>query len=133
MILANDTQQLFGTIKPPIGGPSDPGTGLSQLLVGGIRLALFFGGILLLGYLFYGAFLYISSGGDEEKVSAARKTMTYAIVGVVLLVVGLSIFSVVAGDVLGIIKRDAQGNIYFNLPTVGGTTPEECPPGEACP
>ncbi len=113
-------QQIFGTIKAPGPGLSDPGTGISQLLVGGIQFAFFIAAILLLGYLFYGAFLYITSGGEEEKATAARNTMTYAVLGMVLMVVGLSIFAFVAGNVLGIIQRDEKGNIYFKLPTIGG-------------
>ncbi len=113
-------QQIFGTIKAPGPGLSDPGTGISQLLVGGIQLAFFIAALLLLGYLFYGAFLYITSGGDEEKTTAARNTMTYAVLGMILMVVGLSIFAFVAGNILGIIQRDEKGNIYFKLPTIGG-------------
>jgi len=114
-------QQLFGTIKAPGPGLSDPGTGISQLIVGGIQLAFFVGALLLLGYLFYGAFLYITSSGEEEKTSVAQKTITFAILGIILMVVGLSIFAFVAGNILKIIQRDANGNIYFKLPTVGGS------------
>lgn len=112
-------QQIFGTVKPP--GPqalTDPVTGISKLLTTAIQFGIFIGAILLLGYLLYGAFQYITSGGDEEKAGNARKTITYAIVGIILMVVGLAIFAVIAGDVLGIITRDKSGNIYFRLPTL---------------
>ncbi len=35
-------------------------------------------------YLLYGAFLYASAFGDEAKIGLAKKTITYAIVGVIL-------------------------------------------------
>ncbi|MCX7996182.1 MAG: hypothetical protein N2691_00275 [Patescibacteria group bacterium] len=115
-----EVKDIFGTVKPP--GPkalSEPGSGFSQLISFGIQGSLFIGGLLLLGYLFYGAFLYITSGGDEEKAATARNTITYAIIGMVLFFVGLAVFSVIASDVLGIVKRDAAGNLIFELPSVG--------------
>lgn len=116
----NQTQQIFGTVKPPVGGNlADPGAGLSKLISTGIQIAIFIASFLLLGYLFYGAFLYITSAGDEEKAQTARNTITYAVIGIILLFVGLSVFVVVAGDMLKIIRRDKGGNIYFDLPTVG--------------
>jgi xanthine/uracil permease len=133
MILAqNDVQKIFGTIKPP--GPqalTDPGTGFTTLLTTSIQLALFIGSLMLLGYLFYGAFLYITSGGEQEKIDAARKTLTYAVIGIILLVIGLSVFSLVVTDILGIVNRDAQGNLYFKIPSIGGdaaapTSPDPC-------
>lgn len=120
-LAANPTSSvgnIFGTVAPP--GPSglnDPGTGLSQLITTGIQLAFSIAGIMLLFYLFYGAFLYISSGGEEEKVAKARNTITYAVIGIVLLIASLTIFIVVAGNILGIIKVK-NGGIIFNLPSV---------------
>lgn len=131
MILAqNDVQQIFGTVKPP--GPnalSDPGTGFTTLLTTSIQIVLFIGSLMLLFYLFYGAFLYISSGGDEEKIATARKTLTYAVVGIVLLIIGLSIFSLVVSDILHIVDRDAQGNLYFKIPSIGQPGKQGSPGG----
>jgi heme/copper-type cytochrome/quinol oxidase subunit 2 len=87
-------------------------------MVTGIQLVFFVGGLLLLGYLLYGAFLWITSGGEEDKVAKARNTMMYAVIGIVLLVASLVIFVVVAGNILGIIQRDEEGNIIFDLPSV---------------
>lgn len=115
----NNIENVFGKVNAP--GPealNNPGSGVSTLLVTGIQLAFFVGGILLLGYLFYGAFLWITSGGEEDKIAKARNTMTYAIIGIILLFVSLAIFVVVAGNILGIIKRDDAGNIIFDLPSV---------------
>lgn len=115
----NNIENVFGKVNAP--GPealSNPGTGLSTLLVTGIQLVFFVGGLLLLGYLLYGAFLWITSEGEEDKVAKARNTMMYAVIGIVLLVASLVIFVVVAGNILGIVQRDAEGNIIFDLPSV---------------
>lgn len=111
--------QIFGTVAPP--GPralTDPGTGFSKLLTSGIQLAIFVAGLLLLGYLMYGAFLYITSGGEEENTLKARNTMMYAVIGIIMLFIGLAIFGVVAGNILGIIKFGPGGGFIFDLPTV---------------
>lgn len=116
----NDLQEVFGNVEPP-GGPNnltDPAGGLSTLLTVGIQVGLLIGGLLLLGYFFYGAFLWITSGGESEKVEKARNTMTSAAVGIVLLVVGLSLFLVIGGTVLNIIKFDDNGGFYLELPSV---------------
>jgi ABC-type bacteriocin/lantibiotic exporter with double-glycine peptidase domain len=35
-------------------------------------------------YLLYGAFLYVSAFGDEAKVNQGKKTITYALIGVII-------------------------------------------------
>lgn len=120
----NDLNEVFGNIDPP-GGPnnlSDPAGGTSTLLTVGIQVALFGGGILLLGYLLYGAFLWITSAGEAEKIEKARGTITQAIIGIILLVVGLSLFLLIGGTVLNIIKFDDNGGFYLELPSVRDRT-----------
>lgn len=121
LLAQKDLNQLVGTVKPPVGtGLSDPGQGISNLITTGIQLALFVAGILLLVYLLWGAFEWITSAGDPDKIEKARGKITQAIIGIILLFASLAIFVVVAGNILGIITRDAAGNIYFKLPNVGG-------------
>lgn len=65
-------------------------------------IALFFalGGLAVLIFFVWGAFDWITSGGDKEKVSSARKKMTNAIIGLILL--ALSYFIVgLAGEIAG--------------------------------
>ncbi|MFW5703618.1 MAG: hypothetical protein ACOCXQ_02185 [Patescibacteria group bacterium] len=128
-LMAQDQmEEIFGKVDSPVGGPelSDPGTGLTKIITTSIQIALFIGGLLLLIYLFYGAFLWITSGGEPEKTEKARNVLTQAIIGILLLVLSLTIFVVVAGDVLNIIRRDDKGDIYFDLPSIrdesGGET-----------
>lgn len=112
-------QNMFGRVAPPGSqNLADPGTGFSKLLGSGIQLTFTIGGLMLLFYLFYGAFLYITSGGEEEKVTKARNTMTYAVFGIVFLIVGLGLFIVIAGNVLHIVDFNGGGFI-LKIPTVG--------------
>lgn len=50
-----------------------------------IRVALGLLGILLLVMIIYGGLLYATAAGDEEKVTRARNTLIYAIVGIIVI------------------------------------------------
>ncbi len=56
-----------------------------------------FGIILALAVIFilYAAFLYLTSGGDEEKVGTAKKYLVYAIIAVAVAVLSKGIVMVV--------------------------------------
>lgn len=42
-------------------------------------------------YLVYGGILYITAGGDEGKVTAARSTITNAVIGLIIVIVSWAI------------------------------------------
>jgi hypothetical protein len=50
-----------------------------------IKAALGFAGIVLFILLLSGGFKYITSGGDPKATEGAQKTITYAIIGLVLI------------------------------------------------
>lgn len=115
----NALGNIFGNVAPP-GSQAlqDPGAGFSKLLGSGIQLVFTIAGLMLLFYLFYGAFLYITSNGEDEKVAKARNTMTYAVIGIVLLIVGLGLFILIAGNILHVVDLNGGGFI-LKIPTVG--------------
>lgn len=83
------------------GVPAPAQGGIIGTLLRNIILLFFtFGGIATLIYFIWGAFDWIVSGGDKEKVSGARKKMTNAIIGLVLLSLSYFIVSLV-GEVVG--------------------------------
>lgn len=51
--------------------------------------------------ILYGGFLYMTSAGDETKVKTAHQTLTYAIVGLVVVLIGKG-FIYVIQDILGV-------------------------------
>ncbi|MFA9289003.1 MAG: hypothetical protein ACEQSA_03940 [Weeksellaceae bacterium] len=117
----NTVPTIFGQISPPPGPDiyQNPIAGLSMLLTFGIRMFLIVGMIAVLFYLLWGAFDWITAGGDKDKIDSARSKMTNSVLGIILMVIALGIFSVVSGDVLGIIKRDPNGNWVFGVPRIG--------------
>lgn len=119
ILLSSPNNPIFGTpVKPP--GPTwtSPVEGISRVMIFGIRFALIVGTILVLFYLLWGAFDWITGGGDQDKLDKARQKMTNAVLGIVIMVAALGLFAAIAGDVLGLIKRDNDGNWRFILPTI---------------
>ena len=52
-------------------------------------------GLLVLFYLIWGGFEWLTSEGDSGKLEKARKKMMHAIMGIILLAVTFAIFSLV--------------------------------------
>lgn len=122
IFLADDINDIFGTVNPPQGmnfGAKDPVQGFGQLIVFGTRLFIMISAMFLLIYLLWGAFDWINSGGEKEKISKAQQKITNALIGMVLIFVVFSVYSVLAGNILGIIKVDpATGSWTFDLPVL---------------
>lgn len=65
--------------------------GLEGLFANVLSSILALGGIVLFLVLVFGGIQYITAGGEPPKIEAARKTLTYAIFGIVLLAVSFLI------------------------------------------
>jgi len=59
--------------------------GLETLFGNVVEVALGFAGIILFIMLIVGGFKYITAGGDPKGIEGAKKTLTYAIGGMVLI------------------------------------------------
>jgi hypothetical protein len=64
---------------------------LADILTFIIRAFFVIAGLAALFFLLLGAFGWVTSGGDEEAVGAARSKITAAVIGVILIVVVLAI------------------------------------------
>lgn len=65
-----------------------------------ITLLFSFSALAVIAYFLWGAFDWIVSGGDKEKISSARKKMTHALIGLALLSLSFVIIAVV-GELVG--------------------------------
>lgn len=61
-----------------------------------VNVALGFAGIVLFVMLLVGGFRYITAGGDPKGIEGARKTLTYAIAGMVLVALSYLILNFIA-------------------------------------
>lgn len=118
MILAQNNP--IGQINPPEGIGilgSDPNTALGALFKTGINIFVIVAGITLIVYLLWGAYDWIISGGEKERLAKARSRITNALIGMVLIFVMLAVWGLITGNILGIIKIGSDG-VEFSLPTL---------------
>lgn len=73
-----------------------PLTGLEDIFTNVIRSLIALGGIILLLMLFSGGFKYLTSNGDPKAVEGAKKTLTTAIGGLVMLLGSYLILRIIA-------------------------------------
>lgn len=60
-----------------------PTTDLPLLIAQVVRTALLLVAVLALAVIVYGGFKYITSQGDTDQVETAKRTITYAVIGIV--------------------------------------------------
>ena len=122
-ILADAVDTIFGGgITPPpamnIGGGGTAQEGLGKFISFGIEMFILVAGFFLIMYMLWGAFDWINSGGEKEKLIKAQNKITNALIGIILVFVVLSVFTLVAGDLLGIVKRNSSGGFDILLPSL---------------
>lgn len=114
--------ELFGGISPPAAmnvGGDKPVEGLGKFIGFGINMFILVAGMFLIVYLLWGAFDWINSGGEKERISKAQSKITNAIIGMLLIFAVLTVFNLLAGDILKIIVPNSQtGGFDINLPTL---------------
>lgn len=86
-------------VKFVSGAPHAEGL-VETILLNVIIIFYAIGGIGVVVYFVWGAVDWILSGGDKEKVASARKKMTHAIIGLVLLSLSFVIINIV-GQIAG--------------------------------
>lgn len=126
LCLPSPFSSTFGKIQPPdaLKGflAKDPtGAGaLSQFFSNFVALIFSVAGIVLILMILWGAFDWMISEGDKEKVAAARNKIINAVIGIILFALAFAIIQVLgiftgftffAGQNYTVLRRDSQGNI----------------------
>lgn len=102
MKLIADIGDVFGKITPPspiakfAEGDQIGAAGISKFLSNLIQLIYIFAAIALLFMLLWGAFDWITSEGDKEKVKSAQNKIINAFVGIMLFAVAFAILRVLS-------------------------------------
>ncbi len=114
----------FTIIQPNNGGihvGTQTGPNILQTIISNVVTIFFtFAGIATLMMFLWGAIEWILSGGDKEKVGAARKRIVNAIIGLVLIALAFVIIRVIGQ----IIDFNPLGNL--SLPSLNKTPQQEC-------
>ncbi len=82
-----------------------------------IRTVIGFLGIVVVGIVIYGGFLYMTAGGDLERVKTAKRLLRNAVIGLVLILSSFAIASFIISRL-----TDALG-----VGTIGTDPPPGCP------
>lgn len=74
-------------IENPLGNIDDLGVAIARIIQAVVGL----GGVVAVGFIVVGGFIYITSGGDEKQIEQGKKTMLGAIIGLVLVLLALAV------------------------------------------
>jgi ABC-type dipeptide/oligopeptide/nickel transport system permease component len=66
-----------------------------------INVAIFLAALVCVGVLVASGYSYITAAGDEQKVEKATKTLTFAIVGLVICFIAVILVQFVLKNILG--------------------------------
>ncbi len=99
MKLAQSQVQPFGIRQPPYGiGHGVKGDNLLTVIVtNAITIIFTIGAVLLIFFLLWGAIDWIMSAGDKEKAGNARKKITSALIGLVIMALTYVIVRLLGG------------------------------------
>ena len=111
--------QIDVGITPPANAGINPNTSIGVILSNVLLIVFIVAALAVLFMLIFGAFQWITSGGDKEAVKTARGRIVHALVGLAILALAFLIVRVV-GQLLNINILDLK-----QLPTL-----QTCPPGQ---
>ena len=101
--------RIFASAEDIVGGAVDNAnkTDLSVegIVVTVIRVALWVIGLLAVAFIIYGGIKYTMSGGESAKVKAAKDTIMYAVIGLIVAILAYAI----VGFVVNIVGTDEGG------------------------
>lgn len=110
--------QNFGTQEVANGLNNSLSTADPRFIIGRIiQVALGFLGVIAVGLIIYAGFLWMTSGGDEDKIGQAKKILRNAIIGLVIILMSWAITTFLISRLL-----EAMGNGEGFFDTGGGLT-----------
>ncbi len=115
---ASPTSSLWGSVQPSgipgVGG--NPAATFGSMIGIGIQFILTIAAVLVLLYLLWGAFDWILAAGEKGKIEKAQQKITHAIIGIIVLVGSLTLWTILTTQVLHIVTLTPEGGWTFTLP-----------------
>src|SRR3989338_5216197 len=78
-------------LAPIAGEIALPTSDIRIVIVRIINVALGFLGIIVLLFVLYGGYLWLTSGGDERKVETAKKVLKNSVIGLIIIITSFAI------------------------------------------
>ncbi|MCF7905827.1 pilin [Candidatus Gracilibacteria bacterium] len=85
-----------------IGVSTSFGGSLRQGILTIVNYVLLFLGILATVMVIYGGFLYVTAGGDDAGAEKGKKILTYAAIGIIVVLVSYALINTLIGSGLGV-------------------------------
>lgn len=86
---------------PPVGNTQLPGdTDIKAFIMRIINIALAIAGLVAVLFLIIGGFRYITAAGNEEAGASAKKIITQAIIGIVIIILSFVIVRVISNALI---------------------------------
>lgn len=90
-------------LKSPdeMGGAKDERLGkyITRIVLNVINILLQLVGYIAVGFIMFGGFIYLTSGGESDRITSGRKIIMNAVVGLVISFFSVVIVSLVAGNI----------------------------------
>ncbi|MFA5130828.1 MAG: pilin [Patescibacteria group bacterium] len=108
----------------PISNSLSLATGDPREIIGRIiQIALSFLGVIALILIMYAGFLWMTSAGDEDKISRAKSTLQSAVIGLIIILSAWAITTFILSRLFGVIGGTAvdggNNNSNFSNPGMG--------------
>ncbi len=119
-LLAAGINDVIGTIAPPVNDPlysGDVNQGLGRIISLMLQALFFIAALAALLYMLLGAYDWITSNGEKEKLQKAQNKIQSAAIGLILMVVVVVVFNVIMGTVLAGKFGIGEG-FTFKLPSI---------------
>jgi len=95
LIVASPALAALDPIPNPAPGKLVDDVDFDDLVKRAINWGLYAAGSIAVIFLIVGGFQYVASRGNEEQMEKAKKTITAAIIGIVIIVMAFAIVSIV--------------------------------------
>ncbi len=80
-------------------------TDIPTIVASVVQTVLSVTGMIFLVLIIYAGINYLTAAGDEKKVTAAKQTMSHAVIGLIIIIAAYSISNYVVGALVGIASK----------------------------
>lgn len=92
---------LSGTLGCLFGDAPACQNSASGLILSVIDIALWIAGTIAVLFLIIGGLRYVTASGNEEQAEGAKKTITHAIIGLVIIILSFVIVRIISNALIG--------------------------------
>jgi len=122
---ATSFTQFQGGLQPPSAEGYDPTltqqTNLRDFIVNAVNFVLGFLGLVAVVMIIYGGFMYVTAGGAEEQTTKGKKSVMYAVVGIVIILISFALVNTIIKGV----GKGTDAGVGSATEQLSGAAPDE--------